>query len=104
MPEERKDASRAREAAKKAKPNWRAVTTGADDPYTSDSADAHTPELDALYEKYFGRDDRPGALELESAGGESEIVVMEPKDPAQARRLGHKSVIVRGGRVIGEQG
>ncbi len=89
----------AEQIAERAKPKWKAVSyrTAADAPTAP--ADAAVPDLDALHKKYFGR----SAAKTAKSSRKAQMVVMEPKTPADTR-VGRKTVVVEGTKVTGEQG
>ena len=99
----------AEQVAQKAKPNWKPVPAEAADPasdrYRKAEPDAQTPELDALYRKYFGAQAEDARRARKAAPPkQSKLVMMEPKNASDARRVGRKVVLVEDGEVIGEQG
>jgi len=90
----------------KNKPNWKAVKESKS--LAADAAGApaeeSSPELDQLRKKFLGED----AVSLEGAadaGGPdpASMVKVAPKNPADAP-TGTKTVIVKGDKIIGEQG
>lgn len=98
----------AREVAEKAKPNWRVVPAppaGTDAAEPPAKADATTPEVDFLLDKYFGRAkaDSISKKKAPPAPKESHMVVMEPRTGVDARP-GRKVMLVENGEVTGEQG
>lgn len=94
------------QVAQKAKPNWKPVPKAPEAAEDRGYAqtDSVTPELDALYRKYFGADATGArAVGKPTSAKRSKMVVMEAKNPAD-HRLGTKVVLVEGNKVVGEQG
>ncbi|MGO9577892.1 MAG: hypothetical protein ACLP2P_00620 [Desulfobaccales bacterium] len=88
--------------AEREKKNWKAVTVIATDAVPGVMPDAVTPELGKLKERYGGaaQNEKTGAANNTS---ESTMVVMEPRDAADTR-VGRKTVLIKDGKIHGEQG
>jgi hypothetical protein len=98
----------AEQVAEKERPNWRAVTmpsTNTDAGLMTAKPDARSPELDVLMSKFFGKPRTAAAPERnqDAASEDTTLVVMEPK-VAVDLRVGRKASVVKGDRVIAEQG
>jgi hypothetical protein len=91
------------QAAEKAKPKWRVVKAAATVREGGAKADGASPELKQLQKKYLGDTTTAASIQTDKKKGDLDIVLMEEKNPVDVR-VGRKSVIVDGNKVIGEQG
>ena len=105
MPKKRKQKTRSlkpEQVAEKAKKHWKAVPPLAADSSRRVPAEAASPELDVLKQKYFGNASSKSTGTKASKRTNTTIVLMEPKTPDD--RVGRKAVLVDKGKVVGEQG
>ena len=102
MPKKQSKTLTPEQVAERERPSWKVVQ-----PYSADvsrrvAADAFTPELDELQQKY-APSEKPVKRRKRPANSDTKMLLMEPKTPTDSR-TGRMAVLVSGDKVVGEQG
>jgi hypothetical protein len=101
MPKKVKRALTPEQVAEQYRKTWKAVTIPPSDMSPGDAPDAVSPELNTLKKRYKMTVKQP--VQKTKKPDKMKMVIMEPKETADTR-ITRKTVLVKDGKVVGEQG